>query len=224
MLSTAIDYALSGQLAFPILTFFHYNIVQNISAFYGQTNIWYHLVQTLPILLVPIWWWWAQGFLACLLPTSFLPHRLQVLDRPAPLRTLARALTFAITAMSLSPHSEWRFLHPFLTSLLLFALPALFHAYHPGPGAMISPVAALRQYTRLPQLAFYGSLACIVPWLYLNKWHGRGAVEVMNVLRRGTLGPITGLAVLTNCHGTPWMSHLHQDVPAWFLTCEPPLQ
>jgi phosphatidylinositol glycan class B len=66
-------------------------------------------------------------------------------------------------------------------------------------------------------------LAPILPYLYLNALHGAAQVEVMDVLRRGDFGNVVGLAALMPCHSTPWYSALHRDVPAWFLTCEPPL-
>lgn len=174
-------------------------------------------------MLFPIWYWFAKGFLSSLLPSRFLPASIAKLDRPAGLRTLARALSFAIAALSLSPHSEWRFLHPFLPSLLLFSLPPLFKSYVvlQGVGDFRT---VFRQYIRINRRPFYLILlAPLIPYLYLNIFHGRAQVEVMNVLRRGDLGQVEGLVALMSCHSTPWMSHLHKDIPAWFLTCEPPI-
>lgn len=221
--STGIDFAVAGRLYFPILTFVHYNLFSGLSATYGSTSPLYHLTQSLPIMLFPIWYWFAQGFSSCLLPSRLLPTSLSNLDRPSCLRTLARALTFAIATLSLSPHSEWRFLHPFLPSLLLFALPPLFKAYAPVQG-VANVRSIFRQYLRITKRPFYLILlAPVVLYLYLNIFHGRAQVEVMNALRRGEVGEVKGLVVLMPCHSTPWMSHLHRDVPAWFLTCEPPI-
>lgn len=220
--STTLDYLITGRLYFPILTFISQNVFLDLSSFYGSTNPLYHLTQSLPIMLFPLWYWWAKGYVACLLPTSMLPTSLAALDRPEGLRALSRALTFAIGVLSLSPHSEWRFLHPFLPPLLLFALPPLFRAYTIRP--VLGFTQALRQYTRLPRRPYYLILfAPMIPYLYLNVFHGRAQVEVMNVLRRGQLGEVEGLVALMPCHSTPWASHLHMDVPGWFLTCEPPV-
>lgn len=203
----------------------HQNIFRNISSFYGTTNLSYHLVQSLPIMLFPIWWWWIKGFASCLLPDSLLPERLRTVDRPEGMRILARAIAFTIGVLSLSPHSEWRFLHPLLPSLLLFALPVLFRNHVPLIFGCYRLVSSIRQYTRIPKRPFFICLlAPIVPWLYLNTFHGGAQVEVMNALRRGNLGPVTGLVVLAPCHSFPWASHLHQDVEGWFLACEPPLR
>ncbi|WVQ85533.1 hypothetical protein IAT38_007699 [Cryptococcus sp. DSM 104549] len=223
--STSIDYAFTGRLYFPILNFIHQNLVLNISSFYGSTNILYHLTQSLPIMLFPIWFWWGPGFLSALLPSSVLPKTLARLDSPPGLRLLARAITFSIATLSLSPHSEWRFLHPFLPPLLLFAIPSFSEGYTPTVLGIFHFTRAARQFTRISKLPFYAIMfAPVVPFVYLNVWHGGAQVEVMNVLRRGELGEVSGLVVLAPCHSVPWMSHLHKDVEGWFLTCEPPLE
>jgi phosphatidylinositol glycan class B len=221
--STGLDYAITGRLYFPILTFAHQNLFSGLSAHYGATTPLYHLTQSLPIMLFPSWYWFSQGFVASLLPPRLVTQSLATLDRPACLRTLSRAVTFAIAVLSLSPHSEWRFLHPFLPALLIFALPPLFRSYTviQGVGGLST---VFRQYIRISRRPFYLLLlAPFVPYLYLNICHGRAQVEVINALRRGDIGEVDSLVALMPCHSTPWMSHLHRDIPAWFLTCEPPI-
>ena len=209
----------------PTLTFAYQNVYRSISSFYGDTGPLYHVTQSLPIMLFPIWYWWVQGFLANLLPTSALTKELASLDRPQGLKTLSQALTIAIAILSCSPHSEWRFLHPFLPCLLLFALPAMFPQHVPNLAGRLLGVQIFRNYVRLPKLGFYVCLfAPILPYFYLNYFHGRAQVEAIEALRKGYVGNVTGLAVLAPCHSTPWMSSLHKDVSAWFLTCEPPLE
>ncbi len=222
--STCIDYQVTGQITFPILTFIDQNLVRNVSSYYGATTPLYHLTQSLPILLFPLWYYFLQGFSASLLPAVMTPQLLRNLDRPAGLRLLARALPFTITVLSFSPHSEWRFLHPLLPALLLFALPPLFRAYQPAITGAYYIRTAFRQYLRLPSFPFYlFVLAPVLPFLYLNIFHGRGQVAVMDLLRKGELGSIDSLVVLAPCHSFPWMSGLHRNVDGWFLTCEPPL-
>ena len=271
--STAVDYYFTGRLMVPILTFLHQNIIRNISSFYGPTNKFYHLTQSLPIMLTTVLPWWLPGFLACLLPSSalqafnrpstirsfvkgfgvvlafrslpsrsrwrvtfpfllpllfssrkFFSKQVRDLDRPAGLCALARGISVAIAVLSLSPHSEWRFVHPFLPPLLLFALPPMFKTYTPAIAGLYRLAQCIRQFTRIPKLPFYLCLlAPILPFLYLNTLHGRAEVTVMDVLRQGRVGEVTGLVALVPCHSTPWQSHLHRDIPAWFLTCEPPL-
>jgi phosphatidylinositol glycan class B len=197
----------------------------NIASFYGATGLLYHVTQSLPILLLPIWYWWAKGYAAALLPSSMLPASLAALDRPERLRTLARAVSFTLATLSLSPHSEWRFAHPLLPLLLLFAIPALQAAYAPPMVGCHHPMRAFRQYFRLPRGAFYTILLVpLLPYLYLNTFHGAAQVSVMSSLRRGEFGAVDTLAVLMPCHSTPWASHLGSVArDSWFLTCEPPL-
>jgi phosphatidylinositol glycan class B len=213
---------MTGKLYFPLLAFAKFNLTQ--SSFFGATSPFYHLVQSLPILLFPLWYWWVQGFIACLLPFRWVPRSLVPLYRPRGMRSLARALTFAIFTLSFSPHSEWRFLHPFLPPLLLFALPPLFHSYTPTIIGAYRFTDALRQYTRIPKRVYYFLIIVpIVVCSYACIWHGWAEVEAMNVLRRGDVGEVTSLGVAAECHSTPWMSHLHRDIPTWMVTCEPPL-
>ncbi|KAL1409678.1 glycosylphosphatidylinositol anchor biosynthesis [Vanrija albida] len=221
--STLVDWLFVHRLVFPVATFFHQNILLNIAASYGATGLAYHVTQSLPILLFPIWYWWGKGFTAALLPRSILPTSLAELDSPRPLATLARSITFALAVLSLSPHSEWRFVHPLLPQLLLFALPALHRTYQPTSMSAGAFTQKLRQYCRIPRKAFYIiTLAPIVPYLYLNIFHGAAQVEVINSLRRGDFGQVTSVVALMPCHSTPWASHLG-SIPGWFLTCEPPL-
>lgn len=195
-----------------------------LSSFFGATTPVYHLTTTLPIFLFPIWYWWGQGFIACLLPRRFVPARLRTLDAPEGMRSLARGLAFAIFTLSLSPHSEWRFLHPFLPSLLLFALPPLFKDYTPTIFGAYRFREAVRQYVRFPKRAFYLILLAPIPiYIIADCFLDRAHVDVMSVLRRGELGDVTGFAIIMDCHATPFQSHLHTNVPNWWLTCDPPL-
>lgn len=214
-----------GRLVLPVFTFFRQNVLLNTAAFYGGTGIFYHLVQSLPLLLFPLWYWWAKGFLAALAPRSLTPRTLTRLDVTPPMRRIAQAITFTVAVFSLSPHSEWRFLHPLLPQLLMFALPALQADYWATMvGCFERPVLTFRQWLRIPKRAFYLILlAPVAPYVYLNLFHGEAQVEVINKLRRGEYGPVSMVVVLMPCHSTPWASHLGRNTSGWFLTCEPPL-
>lgn len=224
--ATAFDYIMVGRVVFPLITFFQQNVLRNVAAFYGGTGITYHLVQSLPLLLFPLWYWWAKGFLAAMLPRNLAPPALARLDVTPPMRRLAHAICFTIAVFSLSPHSEWRFLHPLLPQLLMFALPALQADYWATMiGCFQKPALTFRQWLRMPRRAFYLILlAPILPYLYLNIYHGAAQVEVTNKLRRGDYGNVSKIALLMPCHSTPWASHLGRNITGWFLTCDPPLQ
>lgn len=224
--ATAFDYLMVGRVVFPVFTFFQQNILRNTAAFYGGTGIAYHLVQSLPLLLFPLWYWWAKGFFAAVLPRNLIPPSLSRLDITPPMRRLAHANAFTVAMFSLSPHSEWRFLHPLLPQFLMFALPALQADYWASmAGCFEKPAMTFRQWLRIPRRAFYLILlAPIAPYLYLNVYHGGAQVEVMNKLRRGDFGNVSKVVLLMPCHSTPWSSHLGPSIDGWFLTCDPPLQ
>ncbi|KAK4683812.1 GPI mannosyltransferase 3, partial [Tremellales sp. Uapishka_1] len=222
--STILDYSVTGRWSLPLVTFIHQNLFLSVSTFYGSTSPLYHLTQSLPLMLFPIWCFFLRGFVAALLPRSLSPSSLATLDTPPGLKTLARALLVSIAGLSLSPHSEWRFLHPFLPPLLLFSIQPLCTGYAPTLPARYPFLQDMRQYTRMAKFPFYLILlAPIVPYLYLNTLHGRAQVEVMNVIRSGAVGQVDSLVVLAPCHSIPWSSHIHHPTDGWFLTCEPPL-
>jgi phosphatidylinositol glycan class B len=220
--STMVDYYFSGKLYFALWNFIRVNMY--ISAVFGATSPIYHLTSTLPIFLSPIWYWWGQGFISCLLPRRYVPAMLKSLDAPEGMRALARGIAFAIFILSFSPHSEWRFLHPFLPSLLLFALPPLFKGYTPTIMGAYLFRDSIRQYVRFPKRAFYLIMLAPIPiYILLNGVQDWPQVKVMSVLRRGEIGEVTGVAIVIACYSTPWQSHLHRDVPSWRLGCEPPV-
>lgn len=221
--AAAVDWSMVGRPTLPVLSFFHRNVVLDIASFYGTTGLLYHITQSLPLLLFPIWYWWAKGYLAALIPDKWLHISLSNQDIPQALRTIARCIMFTICALSLSPHSEWRFLHPLLPLLLLFAIPALQPQYAPSMIGCDSLLKAFRQYFRLELKTFYFILlAPVIPYLYLNIYHGAAQVSVINNLRAGAYGDVRSVAVFMPCHSTPWASHLG-SIRGWFLTCEPPL-
>ena len=59
----------------------------------------------------------------------------------------------------------------------------------------------------------------VVLALYLSMVHQAAPNAVMQYL--STQKNIQGIIFLTACHGTPYYSHLHQDVPMKFLECPP---
>lgn len=214
-MSTALDYAITGDLALPPLTFLQQNLHQNISSFYGATSPLYHPTQTLPILLTTALPFFFPAFTKALAPAS---------SSPAALRIMAWATVWTFGAWSCLPHAEWRFLHPLLPILLIFCTHTLVTAFTTVPsGAMASPRTAARCYTRINRRPFWWLLlAPVLPAIYLGAFHGRAQITAIEWLR--TQSNVSDVVQLMPCHSTPWMSHLHHaGNDSWFLTCEPPL-
>ncbi|KAF4525272.1 hypothetical protein B566_EDAN009355 [Ephemera danica] len=65
----------------------------------------------------------------------------------------------------------------------------------------------------------------VVPSVYFGWFHQQGTIKVMSVLaQEASNNPSsTNILFLMPCHSTPFYSHLHQNVPMRFLTCEPNL-
>jgi phosphatidylinositol glycan class B len=107
----------------------------------------------------------------------------------------------------------------------MFAIPALQVGHRPRFIGADDVWTAFKQYFRMSHFAFQLILvASLLPYLYLNAFHGGAQVSVTNALRTGAYGPVDSLTVLMPCHSTPWASHLGDIADrSWFLTCEPPL-
>ena len=102
----------------------------------------------------------------------------------------------AIFVLSLSAHKEYRFLLPVMPSLILLCLYAL------------------------PSNKFIKTLIFIqIPvFVYLGYFHQLGALKATDLLRNEDPSSV---AFWVNCHGTPFYSHMHKNIPMSFLRCEP---
>uniref|UniRef100_A0A8H7Y4E3 Mannosyltransferase n=1 Tax=Psilocybe cubensis TaxID=181762 RepID=A0A8H7Y4E3_PSICU len=112
-----------------------------------------------------------------------------------------RAITWTILIYSFAGHKEWRFIHPILPLLHVFAAKSL---------------VDLSTDTRMSRKK--------------KTTHWNGPIEVMHYIRqlpRHDLNQTT-IGFLVPCHSTPGQSHLHRRDLAgermWQLGCEPPLQ
>lgn len=149
------------------------------------------------------------------------------------LHTLAIATLATVAAFSLISHKEWRFLHPILPILLLFAARGLVSAYEPIEGGLLqSPWKTLCAGLRVRSaVVLWLTLVPLGPWIYVTFWHGRGQVAVTEWLGAQHLENTETMRVmaLMPCHSIPWMSHIHvtelyQELNWNALTCEPPIK
>jgi len=133
---------------------------------------------------------------------------------------LTMTVIFTIASLSLISHKEVRFLYPLLPALHIIA--AL-------PGSRFFVRGAVFRKLLLALLLVFN----IVFAGYVTQVHQRGVIDVIHHIRNQhelrkleqLLGPKSSVAFLMPCHSTPWRSHLmHQDIDAWALTCEPPLE
>lgn len=178
-----------------------------MSLFYGNAVWHYYLTQALPILLGPA----LPFFIAGVWRTA----------RERENRTLqALALIFWSTAVySCLGHKEWRFLHPVLPVMHVFAAKYIVDAYHSD-----MPVRSRLELAIRP--AHLAVLSVSIPLiLYAALFHSSAQIGVMAYLRNLPNTELGSVGFLMPCHSTPGQSHLHRPPPieVWALGCEPPL-
>jgi len=234
-----LDLTLTGTWNIPGVSFFAYNILFDISHFYGTSPWHYHLFQSLPILTTTSLPFVLPTFVKALVgsplarsETDSARDEESLLTQDYNIRLLARTAFGTAVAYSMIPHKEWRFLHPLLPVLLVFGAQTLVAAYklNPSGGLMGSKLKTLCAGFRIERRAFlFLSLTPILPYLYLTFIHGRAQVKVMEWLgEQARLDSQLDAMFFMPCHATPWMSHAHIknriQADGWnFLTCEPPV-
>lgn len=225
MIDTAFFLYLSTQPSSPIpsprslldsVTFTPYafllqNVLNSISLFYGSNTSHFYLTQALPFMTMTM------------LP--FALHGLWISNGGA--AGTARLVVAATTAAySLLAHKEFRFVHPLLPAVNMFAAGSLVSlARGARPGQVWERVGVRKWH-----VWFLG--VSLVPAVYLTAIHARGQNTVIDYLRDNK--DIHSVGFLMPCHSTPWQSRLHradletvegsgEGGKAWFIGCEPPV-
>lgn len=212
-----VDTAYYGRPTFTPLNFLKTNL-SSVSLFYGSTPWHYYLTQAYPILL------------SSSLPFVF--HGMTLWEDAKPSTRAVYHVLLGLTiwttfVYSLAGHKEWRFLHPLLPIMHLFATRSLVSISRKKVAAKSSEehkevqVAVKRRYLLLLSLQ-------IPAILYTTFAHGRAQMMVIHYLRSIPEEDLAngGVGFLMPCHSTPWMAYLHRpslaDSRAWSLGCEPP--
>jgi phosphatidylinositol glycan class B len=221
----ALDTAFYGKPTLSLLNFLRVN-ASPVSLFYGSNPWHYYLSQALPVL--------------CSTSLPFVLHgmRLAVKSDERKLKTMLGCIVWTLTVFSFIGHKEWRFLHPLLPMLHIFASRSLVELYHRSAEAEIKPQqkrrdsGAAKHVTTLP-LAIRTRDLCLLllaipASIYVVFFHCVGQVKVMSYLRSLPPENVTSVGFLTPCHSTPWQAYLHRPDLAgpgrmWALGCEPPL-
>lgn len=194
-LNAALDRFFYGQWTFPLYNFVEFNVLRNLSVFYGTAPWHFYLFQGIPLLLM--------------LYMPFFVHSLFWLQKWKTL--LGQTCLFVAFGFSLVAHKEIRFLYPLQPLLLVvtaYSVRAIWIGGIFGQRTLKELVLAV--------VLLNGAIA-----FFFTRIHERGSIEVIDYLAlRGE-----SVGFLTPCHSTPWQAKMHQKEMqnAWFLTCEPPL-
>ncbi|KAJ6630591.1 glycosyltransferase family 22 protein [Mycena sp. CBHHK59/15] len=198
-----LDSLYYGTPTFTPLNFLVINL-SDVSLFYGGNPWHYYLSQAIPIMC-----------------TTALPFVLRetwyILGGHAPvaLRAMLGCVIWTISVYSLAGHKEWRFIHPLLPLLHVFAAKALVD---------MSTTPRIRWWT-LIMLLLTLPISCYIALFYCS-----APIQVMAFIQSLPREELRdgGLGFLMPCHSTPGHAYLHRkelaDGRLWALGCEPPLQ
>ncbi|KAI0180139.1 glycosyltransferase family 22 protein [Hypoxylon sp. FL1284] len=240
-LSLLADRQYYGEWTFPPLTFLHFNVAQDLAAFYGQNDWHYYLSQGIPLLCTTITPFVLKGLYKSL--------DAEQSNWPVTTSNTLKALTFTvltnIVSLSFVSHKEVRFITPLLPAFHILAAPYVtsFFTNVSEAASAARPTPTLG-WKRVPLLAC-GLLVNAVIGGYLSYFHSSAPIDVVNFLRAEfeRVHP-SHLALprsanttadldfeqelfalfLTPCHATPWRSHLvYPALRARALACEPPV-
>ncbi|GJE90740.1 glycosyltransferase family 22 protein [Phanerochaete sordida] len=214
-----LDSLYYGKLTFTPLNFLRTNL-SSISLFYGSSPWHYYLSQGVVVLATIV------------LPFSLHGIFISATSGGTPAaRSLLGLVLWTITIYSLAGHKEWRFIHPLLPILHIFAARSIVDVYHRKQATRShgTKKRAPRP-AKLPISRAHLALVLlnIPPLLYLMFAHGRAQIDAIHVLRALPAARVRSAGFLMPCHSTPWHAYLHTPAWAapgrvWALGCEPPL-
>ncbi|KAJ3801502.1 glycosyltransferase family 22 protein [Lentinula aff. detonsa] len=210
----ALDTFYYGQLTFTPLSFLTTNL-SGVSLFYGDSPWHYYLSQAIPIICTTSLPFVLDGF------WMTMHHS----GNPA-LRTLLGLVFWSIGVYSLAGHKEWRFIHPLLPILHVFAAKSLVDR-----SAYTMNFKEKANIQRFPIRRVF--LVLLLATLPVSAWivlvHCSGPLSVMSFIRDIPKHDLHGgvVGVMMPCHSMPGHAYLHRPQLAngglWSLGCEPPL-
>lgn len=217
-----LDSAFYGKPTLSLLNFLRVN-ASPVSLFYGSSPWHYYVSQALPIL--------------CSTSLPFVLHgmHLAVQNDEKNLKTMFGCIFWTLAVFSFVGHKEWRFLHPLLPMLHVFASRSLVELHHCSAKAEVKVPREKRKnaISKTFSLPIRTRDLCLlllaVPALiYVVFFHCVGQIKVMSYLRSLPPENLASVGFLTPCHSTPWQAYLHRPELAapgrmWALGCEPPL-
>ena len=206
-------------------------------------NTWhYYLTQAIPILCTTALPFTMHGIWSSLISKS--PH-------DTALRTMLKTIVWVIGIYSLAGHKEWRFIHPILPLLHIFAAKSLvdlaYNSRRPSKGSRkgtkpqkkpdqsrtTSPRTFIHSTLGLPDIpnkTLFFLLLSLPVSMYIVLLYCSAPISVLSYIRaipKEELGHST-VGYLMPCHSTPGHAYLHRkelvDGGMWALGCEPPLQ
>jgi len=216
-----------GKLTFTPLNFLRTNM-SSLSLFYGANPWHYYMTQAIPILLTTALPFTLHGIWVSMRSKSTRENN--------SLKTMLVTILWTVAVYSFAGHKEWRFLHPILPLLHIFAAKSLVDLVSNRKfrsKAQPQALTFIHRYFRLPNIPrrhLTLLLATLPVSTYIVLFYCSAPISVLSFLRaipRTELNSTT-IGMLMPCHSTPGQAFLHREELAngrmWALGCEPPLE
>ncbi len=220
--SLLIDRWFYGEWTVILLNFFDFNFVKGLDKLYGTH---------------PFHWYFTEGFtanVAFFLPIYFYSiyhvyvlqstkknkkNSLKIID----MKYLYSLTLFTMLVFSIGGHKEFRFILPLLPITLVQCGYGLFHLEKQISKTMYKNILGLL------------IISNFILGMYVSIYHQSSPLKIMKFLRNEEYAN-TDVATTNNsgkrvlksvhflmpCHSTPYYSHLHRNIPMWFIDCSPP--
>ncbi|ORX57681.1 hypothetical protein BCR36DRAFT_409156, partial [Piromyces finnis] len=200
IISIGIDKFYFDEWVISPWNFIKFNIIENISIFYGDNSWHWYFSCGLPFV--------GYTFLIFMIPGVITSH----------FNILFYLLLWTVGVYSNLVHKEYRFIYPIVPIIFFYSghFLDLISKYDQKIKSFIKKYiwksVALLVLTNIP-LAFY-----------IANVHQRGVMDATYFLRKEVRQhDANGIMYLMPCHSTPFYSYIHKNITLDFLTCEPPI-
>lgn len=194
MLSITLDTYFHGSFVVTQLNFLYYNIIKKVNAHYSVEHWYWYFVCGLPPVLGPIFFIFIYCFI----------KKIRQFDLNDTDSKLIITVFWSLSVLSMIAHKEQRFLLPLFPMIFFIT------------SQQISIVCK-----KFIKLGILTVILNIIVLIYLGRYHQIGSIRVMPHLAK--IPQNSTLLFLMPCHSTPLYSHLHFNISARILTCEPNL-
>ncbi|PPQ81643.1 hypothetical protein CVT24_004201 [Panaeolus cyanescens] len=195
--------------------------LSSVSLFYGSNPWHYYASQALPILLTTALPFTLHGIWQTV-TSKFI--------RNVPQMTMLRLIMWTLTVYSLAGHKEWRFIHPLLPLLHVFAAKSLVDLVPstvtkksddkkggriPRPPHHNSAAHGLRQWLSLPDIPakyIYLLLSTLPISLYIVLFYCSGPISLTSFIHSIPPNEINNntIGILMPCHSLPGQAYIHR--------------
>ncbi|KAF2077016.1 hypothetical protein CYY_001648 [Polysphondylium violaceum] len=220
LISLCIDYYFYGQLVLVPYNFLYFNVIKNVSSFYGTHPFHWYFSQGLPAIaftsllffVLAIKKLWSNGVDKQQLNLSFLT-------------------IFTVFCYSLLGHKEFRFILPILPIVMMYSgyyINSTLTSNHSNSNKSKSTQQTNEK--SMPSFWIIFLLLLNIPMtVFFSNFHQRSPIDIMHYVNQeisplATIDNPISIHLLMSCHATPHQSYIHNpNIDFKLLECPPPL-